>query len=182
VNRKVILPDFGKFFRTDNRSPIDFVCRDGANLLHDFVYLRSFLHDASLDIHNVRRSGKVLRILLERPRWELYKGSNGLEAISSQLIIDPTVSGKWESKSPRNARPKGKFFVRDVYLAESFWDATNRAKVVLSGFGRKRMQLGKWSKTPLRSAYETSQERSELAVWGALVLIRICPVSAFTGT
>ena len=141
MNKRVILPDFGKFFRTDNRSPVDFVCRDGANLLHDFIYLRSFLHDASFDIDHVQRSGKVLRILLERSRWELYKGRSGLEAISSELIIEPTVSVKWESKSSRNGRLKGKFYVRDVYLGESFWAATDKAEVVLSGFGTKPTQL-----------------------------------------
>jgi len=139
VNKRVILPDFGRFFRTNNRRPIDFTCRDGANLLHDFVYLRSYLHDASFEMKSVKRNGRVLRIRLQRERWELQKRSDGLENISSELIITPVVSMKWQSKSRIGS--KGKFFVRDVYLGESIWDATDRAEVVLSGFGRKPTQL-----------------------------------------
>ena len=88
---------------------------------------------------SVKRGGTVLRIRLQRARWELQKRSDGLENISSELIIAPVISVKWQSKS--SVGSKGKFFVRDVYLADSIWDATDRAEVVLSGFGRNPTQL-----------------------------------------
>lgn len=137
MTRRVPLPDFGIYFRTNSRSPIDFTCREAANLLHDMVFLQSYLHDATFEGSDVRLSGAVLRISLKRDRWELYKSHGELESIRAKLILRPVLSLKWRSK-PKAA---SKFFVRDVYLGESFWTHSNSAELVLSGFGKRPAQL-----------------------------------------
>ena len=58
------------------------------------VFLRSYLHDATLEMHNVRRSGKVLCITMQRDRWELYEALGELESIATKLIISPVQSLK----------------------------------------------------------------------------------------
>ena len=135
--KRVTLPDFGIYFRTNSRSPIDFVCRETPNLLHDMVFLRSYLHDAAFEDRDVRLRGTVLRIGLKRDRWELYKSNGELERMATRLTIRPVLSLKWHSK------PKvgSKFFIRDVYLGESFWDHSDKAEIVLSGFGKKPSQI-----------------------------------------
>ncbi|HLK03384.1 MAG TPA: hypothetical protein VKT53_03010 [Candidatus Acidoferrum sp.] len=137
MTKRVILPDFGTFFRTTSRSPIDFVCREGPNLLHDMIFLRSYLHDATFKASDVHVKGTALRIDLKRDRWELFSSPGGLESTDTCLLIHPVLSLTWRSK------PKltGMFFVRDVFLGESFWDNSDRAEVVLSGFGKKPSQL-----------------------------------------
>jgi hypothetical protein len=137
VVKRVKLPDFGIYFRTNNRSPIDFVCREAPNLLHDMVFLRSYLHDATFKASDVHLKGTALRIALKRDRWELYKSLGKLESTNTNLIIRPVLSLNWRSK-PKTA---GTFFVRYVFLGESFWDSFDRAEVVLSGFGKKPAQL-----------------------------------------
>jgi hypothetical protein len=137
VAKRVTLPDFGIYFRTNSRSPIDFVCRETPNLLHDMVFLRGYLHDATFETGDVRLTGNVLRIGLKRDRWELYKSHRELESIRTRLVIRPVLTLKWRSK-PKAA---SKFFIRDVYLGESFWDNSDKAEVVLSGFGKKPSQL-----------------------------------------
>lgn len=135
--KQVKLPDFGIYFRTNSRSPIDFVCRETPNLLHDIVFLRGYLHDATFETGDVHLTGNVLRIKMNRDRWELYKGPRELESIATRLVIRPVLSLKWRSK-PKVAR---KFLIRDVYLGESFWDDSDKAEVVLSGFGKNPSQL-----------------------------------------
>jgi hypothetical protein len=142
VTKRLSLPDFGKYFRTNSRSPIDFECRDAPNLLHDLVFLRSFIHDASFEINKIRLSGKTLRIPMQRDRWERYKPSRKLESVAAKLVIRPVLALKWESV------PKGKasshsheFFIRDVYLGESYWDISDKADIVLSSFGKNPSRL-----------------------------------------
>lgn len=137
MNKSATLPDFGTFFRTNSRKPIDFVCREGPNLLHDMIFLRSYLHDATFETSDVGLKGNVLRIGMSRDRWELYKSLGKLESIATSLIISPVLSMKWKSmgKSPKE------FFIRHLYLGESFWDDTDKAEFVLSGFGKKPQQL-----------------------------------------
>jgi hypothetical protein len=137
VAKRVTLPDFGIYFRTSSRSPIDFVCRETPNLLHDMVFLRSYLHDATFEASDVHLRGTVLRIGLKRDRWELYKSPGELESIATRLIIRPVLSLKWRSK----AKVASEFSIRDVYLGESFWDNSDTAEVVLAGFGKNPSQL-----------------------------------------
>ena len=137
MGKRVTLPDFGIYFRTNSRSPIDFVCRETPNLLHDMVFLRSYLHDAMFETGDVRLTGNVLRISMNRDRWELYEAPGELESIATRLIIRPVLSVKWRSK-PKSAN---KFLIRDVYLGESFWDNSDKGEVVLSGFGNNPSQL-----------------------------------------
>jgi len=137
VAKRVTLPDFGIYFRTNRRSPIDFVCRETPNLLHDMVFLRGYLHDATLKIGDVRLKGNVLRIGLKRDRRELYKSHGELESVSTRLIIRPVLSVKWRLEPKTGS----KFSIRDVYLGESFWDSSDKAEVVLSGFGKRPPQL-----------------------------------------
>jgi hypothetical protein len=137
VDKQVTLPDFGIYFRTKRRSPIAFVCREAPNLLHDMVFLRGYLHDATFETGDVRLTGNVLRIRMNRDRWELFKALGQLERIATRLIVRPVVSLKWRSK-PKAA---SKFFIRDIYLGESFWDSSDKADVVLSGFGKNPAQL-----------------------------------------
>jgi hypothetical protein len=137
VAKRVTLPDFGIYFRTNSRSPIDFVCRETPNLLHDMVFLRSYLHDATFNASDVLLRGTVLRIRLKRDRWELYKSHGELESIATRLIIRPVLTLKWHSKS----KLANTFSIRDIYLGESFWDNSETAEVVLSGFGKKPSQL-----------------------------------------
>jgi hypothetical protein len=101
------------------------------------VFLRGYLHDATFETGDVRLTGNVLRIRMNRDRWELYKSSEKLESIATRVIIRPVLSLKWQSKP----KVESKFFIRDVYLGESFWDHPDKAEVVLSGFGKKPSQL-----------------------------------------
>ena len=145
VIKRLNLPDFGRYFRTKSRTPVDFVCRDAPNLLHDIVFLCSYLHDATFEIGKIRKTGKSLRIPLLRDRWERYKPTRTLETIASNLMISPVLALKWESM-PKAGRKRGssqpdKFYVRDVYLAESYWDSTDKAEIVLSGFGANPSKL-----------------------------------------
>jgi hypothetical protein len=137
VVKQTLLPDFGIYFRTNRRSPIDFVCRETPNLLHDMIFLRGYLHDATFETDDVSLTGSVLRIRMNRDRWELYKAPGELESITTKLTIRSVLSLKWRAK-PTIAE---KFFVRDVYLGESFWDSSDKAEVVLSGFGKNPSQL-----------------------------------------
>jgi hypothetical protein len=89
MTKRLSLPDFGKYFRTNNRSPIDFVCRDAPNLLYDLVFLHSYIHDASFETSKVRLGGEILRIPMRRDRWELYKTSRKLESIAATLATVP---------------------------------------------------------------------------------------------
>jgi hypothetical protein len=145
ITKRSTLPDFGKFFRTNSRSPINFVCRDAPNLLHDMVFLRSYLHDATFEIGKIHRTGNLLRIPLQRDRWERYKPSRTLEKIASSLVISPVLGLKWESMSKpggkQKARHSNSFYIRDIYLAESYWDNTGQAEIVLAGFGAKPSKL-----------------------------------------
>jgi hypothetical protein len=68
VAKRVTLPDFGIYFRTDNPSPIDFACRETPNLLHDMIFLQSYLHDATFKAGDVRLKGNVVCIGLQRDR------------------------------------------------------------------------------------------------------------------
>lgn len=138
------LPDFGIYFRTDSRSPIDFVCREAPNLFHDMIFLRCYLHDATFETSDVRLRGNVLRLEMNRDRWELHKALGQLESIATRLTIRPVVSLKWQSKP----KAGNKFFVRDVFLGESVWDDTDRAEIVLSGFGKKPSQLRIFMREP----------------------------------
>ena len=133
----VTLPDFGIYFRTNRRNPIDFVCRETPNLLHDMIFIQSYLHDATFSAKGVQLKGNTLRIDLQRARWELYESLGELESIASRLIIRPVLSAKWQSK----AKVTDQFSIRNVYLGESFWDSSDTAEVVLSGFGRRPRQL-----------------------------------------
>jgi len=118
ITKRPNLPDFGKFFRTNSRSPIDFACRDAPNLLHDMVFLRSYLHDAAFEIGKIHRTGNLLRIPLQRDRWERYKPSRALEKIASSLVISPVLVLKWESMSKpgrkQKARHSNRFYIRDI--------------------------------------------------------------------
>ncbi|MGH9689023.1 MAG: hypothetical protein ACRD5K_18270 [Candidatus Acidiferrales bacterium] len=143
--RKVSLPDFGKYFHTKNRSPIAFVCRDTPNLFHDIVFMASYLHDAEFGLEDVRRTGKVLRIVMQRDRWELYKLDGDLESIASELVISPVAAVKWHLK-PKIGRKlesdrRGTFSIRHLYFAESVWDDTDKTEIVLSGHGMNPAQL-----------------------------------------
>jgi hypothetical protein len=142
MNRRVRLPDFGKYFRTSNRRHIDFVCRDAPNLLHDIALLRSYVHDASFDRSKIRLAGQVLSIPLQRDRWELYKESEELQRITATLTISPALAMKWKSagkaRTPSRFR---KFFIRDVYLGESYWDTSDEPEVVFTSVGSKSLQL-----------------------------------------
>lgn len=142
MTKRLTLPDFGKYFRTNSRRPIDFVCRDAPNLLHDIVFLRSYIHDASFDISTIRLGGKILRIPMRRDRWERYKTSRKLESITATLIVSPVLALKWESiRKRRDTSRSGKFFIHDVYLGESYWDSSDIAEIVLSSFGKKPSRL-----------------------------------------
>jgi hypothetical protein len=101
------------------------------------VFLQSYLHDATFEASAVHLRKTILRIDLQRDRWELYKSHGELESIAATLIIRPVLSLKWQSK----AKLADKFSIRDVYLGESFWDNSDTAEVVLSGFGKKPPQL-----------------------------------------
>ncbi len=142
VSKQMSLPDFGKYFRTNNRSPIDFVCREVPNLLHDFVFLRGYIHDASFEVSKIRLSGKTLRIPIRRDRWELYKPSRELESVTAKLVISPVLALKWEPiPKTRASSHSNEFFIRDVYLGESFWDSSDKADIVLSSFGKNPRKL-----------------------------------------
>jgi hypothetical protein len=95
VAKRVSLPDFGIYFRTNRRSPVDFVCRQAPNLFHDMVFLQSYLHDATFEASGVHLRKTILRIDLQRDRWELYKSHGELESIAATLIIRPVLSLKW---------------------------------------------------------------------------------------
>jgi hypothetical protein len=138
MTKRVSLPDFGEYFRTNSRSPIDFVCRDGPNLLHDIVFLRDYIHDAGFETSKIHLGSKILRIPLQRDRWELYKTSRKLESIDATLSVSPVIALKWKSMPKRRS---SKFFIKDVYLSESFWDSSDRAEIVLSSFGKNPPQL-----------------------------------------
>ena len=142
MTKRLSLSDFGKYFRTNSRSPIDFVCRGVPNLLHDLVFLRSYIHDASFEISKIRLSGKTLRIPMQRDRWERYKTSGKLERVAAKLIISPVLALKWESTpKTRASSPSNEFLIRDVYLGESYWDRSDKADIVLSSFGKNRPKL-----------------------------------------
>jgi hypothetical protein len=142
MTRRLNLPDFGKYFRTNSRSPINFLCRDEPNLHHDIVFLRSYIHDATFEIGKVRLSGKTLRIPMQRDCWERYKASGILESVAAKLVISPVLALKWESiPKTRAASHSNKFYVEDVYLGESYWDSSDKADIVISSFGKKPLKL-----------------------------------------
>jgi hypothetical protein len=142
VTKRLSLPDFGEYFRTNSRSPIDFVCREGPNLLHDLVFLSSYIHDASFEISKLRLSGKTLRIPMQRDRWERYETSRELESVAAKLVISPVLALKWEPiPKTRASSRSNEFFIRDVYLGESFWDSSDRADIVLSSNGKNPRKL-----------------------------------------
>ena len=85
--------------------------------------------------------------------------------VARTLSPFPTEAGQGNPSASnagakQNARPKGKFFIRDVYLDESFW-TTNRAEVALSGFDTNPTQLRIVVRDPAKFVYGTSHEGSE---------------------
>ena len=142
MTERLSLPDFGKYFRTNSRSPIDFVCRDAPNLLYDIVFLRRYIHDASFDVSRIRPGTKILRIPMQRDRWERHKTSRKLESIEAILVISPVLALKWKPiPEARGKSCPGKFYIRDVHLGESYWDSSDVPEIVLSSFGKKPSQL-----------------------------------------
>ena len=75
---------------------------------------------------------------MQRDRRERYRPSRKLESVAAKLVISPVIALKWESihKTKALAKSNNKFFIRDVYLGESFWDSSDKADIVLSSFGK----------------------------------------------
>lgn len=145
MKKRLPLPDFGMYFHTNDPSPIDFTCRCGPNLHHDLIFLGSYIHDARFKVKEINVRGKRLEILLERDRWERYKSLGKLECIPSLLTVRPVLSMDWESKGKlvrKGSAPQGEeFFVRHVYLSESFWDGAGNSEIVLSDHGKRPSKL-----------------------------------------
>ena len=80
---------------------------------------------------------------MQRDRWENHsKTSRNLESIASSLFIRAVLALKWEAKCAiMGPYHKGTFFIRDIYLGESFWDSSDKAEIVLSSFGKNSTKL-----------------------------------------
>ncbi len=85
------LVNSSSFFKTTNSEPIDFASRYPPNLQHDMLYLTSYIHDAKFSIARVRLRDRILRIPMDRDRWELGTGVGFLDVISSVLTIQPVT-------------------------------------------------------------------------------------------
>jgi hypothetical protein len=145
MKRRVQLPDFGTYFHTKSSSPIDFTSRIPPNLFHDLLFLSSYIRDARFRIERIRLRGKTLKIPMERDRWELYERLGQLESISSQLTINPVLSIVWETEGKRlrkGSLPRNReFSIRGVYLAESFWDDSDKGEIIFKGHGKRPFKL-----------------------------------------
>ncbi len=80
---------------------------------------------------------------MKRDRWEHYsEKSRKLESIASNLVVSPVTALKWEAKGGiMGSYHKGTFFIRDIYLGETYWDGSEKAEIVLSSFGTKPTKL-----------------------------------------
>jgi hypothetical protein len=145
MKTRVQLPDFGTYFHTKSLSPIDFTCRTPPNLFHDLVFLSSYVHDAQFRIERIRLRGKTLKIPMERDRWELYENLGRLESVSSQLTISPVFSMVWESEGKplrKGTLPRSReFSIRRVYLAESFWEDSDKGEIIFKCHGKQQLKL-----------------------------------------
>jgi hypothetical protein len=112
------LLNFGDYFQTDNKEPIDFSGRHPPNLQHDLFYLSSYIHDAEFLIEQVQLKEKTLLIPMQRSRWELYDSLGGLEVIDSVLAIEDVEEITWELLDNRLKRDK--FIVRNIFFGEMF--------------------------------------------------------------
>lgn len=133
------------------------------------IFMRCYLHDAYFKIANVRLRRGILRISLQRERWELYRNGGEMESISSRLVVKPVLSLRWESKHKIKLaqRPSNstKFYIRDIYLGENYWDSTNKTDIVLNAFGINPARLGIVVQEPfyLRLIDATTKKQSRTA-------------------
>jgi hypothetical protein len=141
---RVTPPDFGSFFGSENRDPIEFRCRDGANLFHDLIFLSSYLHDAVFDPRKIQFLNMILRIPMQRDRWEL-SGGKEIESIDTELTISPVVSIKWQQKKPNHAeeqRSQIKTFSASLHLpSRILWDCSDHGELVLSSHGEIKLRI-----------------------------------------
>lgn len=124
---------FRDYFQTESTDPIDFSSRYPPNLLHDLLYLSSYIHDAKFLITQVQLRDKKLYIPMERERWELYDLLGDIHPISSLLTIEPVEAIRWKLRDDVTA---GKFLVSHIFFGESFWTnfgGQGKIEMVISG-------------------------------------------------
>jgi len=107
-------PDFGSNFHTQSRTPIRYETRQAcANGRHDLIYLSSYIHDAEFRIDEIRQRGRSAVIPLRRARWELYKQTNELPCVQSELTVSAVKSLDVQLGAPFTATKK---FLRNPQL------------------------------------------------------------------
>ena len=80
--------DFGCWFISSQEEKIFYKIREGANFLHDFVYMSSYINDSECDIKNIKfRNKSKLLIPISRIRWELFKKEKELISVASEISI-----------------------------------------------------------------------------------------------
>ena len=87
-------PDFSKDFFCDKYRKVDYRLRYfEEHSGHDLIYLASYLHDARIDLKEIRYVRQQLIIPLERDTWELT-GDNfdSWGAVAGRLSIFPVIS------------------------------------------------------------------------------------------
>ncbi len=116
------------------------------------LYLTSYIHDAKFSIARVRLRDRILRIPMDRDRWELGTGVGFLDVISTVLTIQPVTSISWKLKGPhikKGQRPKSnRFIIGALYFGESFWNSTendeegnNLFELVLKDHWRSQLRI-----------------------------------------
>jgi hypothetical protein len=130
-------PDFGSFFKTRNPDPIAFEVRWDSNLYHDIAYLSSYMHDARFSLANVTRREKLLKIKLDRDRWELWHDEPGEELLTaaSTLRLAPVLHWEWVFFDPQTV-PRldtdDELIVAEVFLGQGHWEGDDSTELVLS--------------------------------------------------
>jgi len=127
-------PDFSALFRRDTVSELHFRVGGGPNFVHDIQFLSSYLHDGRFSPEAITRSGKSLRIAVERDCWELPRseGPDSLElrTASACLTLKPVSSIRWEADDLANLGRE--LWIESIYVGAAHWETPDVSEVVIS--------------------------------------------------
>lgn len=145
-------PDFGCGFHLHEPRRIRYEVRHGENLLHDLIYMSSYIHDAKTSLSSVRFRGGRLNIGMERDRWELFRHSGELDCVPARLDISGVLSVGWrfEHRALMDvaADPHSPLWISGCRFPDPDAYQPERAQLIISGGG------GFWSLSAVLSPRE----------------------------
>ena len=147
-------PDFGSFFHCTTPTKIKYQLRFNANLFHDVVYLRSYIHDARFKIESIKHTRKRLIIPIERDCWELgFDTPHGLITAESKLTLFPVEDFSLTMLDLPNQQITGndaenKFWISEIFICDDYYENHDDFHIVIKTINL-RMEIHLKSGSPL---------------------------------